>query len=209
MAGRTQDRISPSKPLGGAPLTFTPAASSLSAIAGSTRTVANCVLPSGSGDFSVPWIEFAETTTSETCLAETSCSNWLYGIVSVCASVVQNCCRAATARKAITTYHIVQVCLRSFGSMAQLLFSTGLPFEVGVMPRRRRRAEGRRRPTFSAILAAPARIHDAPARAYALWRIALNCCGDMFVHRATVSPEIRRLNPRPRFASSTVMLRYP
>jgi hypothetical protein len=47
--------------------------------------------------------------------------------------------------------------------MARLLFSTGLPFDVGVMPRRRLSAEGRRRPKFGVILAAAARISDAPS----------------------------------------------
>jgi len=41
------------KPVGGAPVTLMPSVTSLSAIAGSTRTVTNLVFPSGAGSFSV------------------------------------------------------------------------------------------------------------------------------------------------------------
>ena len=76
-AGIVQARIVPMKPVGGAPDTLTPSAVSLSAIAGSTRTVTNLLLPSGAGSLSVPAIVSASMTTSAILLPATSCSNSL------------------------------------------------------------------------------------------------------------------------------------
>jgi hypothetical protein len=80
--------------------------------------------------------------------------------------------------------------------MAQLLLSTGHPFEAGEMPRRRRRAEGRGRPIFGMILAAAARTHSVPSR----YAIVLRVAGDRsellrrHVRPAREGPpEVRRL----------------
>ena len=123
MAGRTQDRIAPSTPLGGAPVTLTPAASSLSAIAGSTRTVANWRLAVGKRRFERALDRIRRNHHVGDLLRRDELFELAVGHHLGLHIVVQNCCRAATARKAITTYHIVQDCLRSFGSMAPLPFA--------------------------------------------------------------------------------------
>ncbi len=65
------------------PETFTPSFSSSRAIVGSTRTVTNCLRPSGSGSFKVARMTFSPTSTSAIFFSFISFENSLKGITSV------------------------------------------------------------------------------------------------------------------------------